>query len=400
MWRSTFARLLKPLVHFKSSARGPAPSNMTVRSSFLSVSVSRAKLLTAAVSLGAGGGAVLAYCSHRSACAALSLAPDHTQFVAEPITNLETLLKNQDDMRRKMELLVLTAQGDIVRELEHFEGTKTFHVTRCIDSNEGSGVISCVIEDGDILEAAHVTVSVSTNDTDVPSWLGPNALQGHRATLQTISLDSAIHPRNPNIPTLYFNYKYLELRDKASNKVLSGWFEGGTDVVPYILHQDDIRHYHRTLKETCDLHDSTLYPALKKECDRHFFIQHRQEHRGLGGIYMNRIDGPSLRDAFQLISDCVRVVLPSYLPILDKNRERGYSYSDRDLQLKRRGRLVEFSLMCDDNVKSGINSVGDKTDNVLASLPPNARWHHVLDSNTSPKSSTLHEALRTPREWV
>ncbi|CAN7938245.1 unnamed protein product [Ixodes hexagonus] len=406
MWRSTCVRFLKPLVHvIKSNARRP-PGKIFMPSGFDSVGVSRAKLVATAVTLGTGGAAMLlAYCSHRSACVALSPIVDHTRFVGEPITNLETLLQNQDDMRRKMELFVLSAQADIIRELERFEDTKKFHVTRWMDPNEGSGVITCVIEDGDTFEAAHVTVSVTSNDSsvDVPSWPGLKTEGGnhHHATPQSIRLDSAIHPRNPNIPTLYFNYKYVELTDKTSNTVLSRWFEGGTDIVPYILHEDDIRHYHRTLKKTCDLHDRTLYPVLKEECDKHFYIQHRQEHRGLGGIYAKRIDGPSLQDAFQLIRDCVRAVLPGYLPIVDRNKQRGYSYSDRDVQLKRRGRLVEFSLMYDECLKSEAEkSLGGQADNVMVSLPPNARWQPGPDSKTSPEGSTLYEALKTPREWV
>lgn len=347
-----------------------------------------------ALSVAVGGGLATAcyYIRNTPCLASATFETSAAGFVAEPVTNLATLLQHPDDTACKMELCAMNTQADIVRTLDDLERGKICEVDRWTDDDGVSGV-TCVIQDGDVFEAATVSVTVSSRELADDGT--PEYQQGSGPlTLFSVGLTAAIHPRNPNVPTLQFSYEYMEVR--RDSKPVHWWFEGWTDITPYILHEDDVRFFHGTLKETCDAHDPTYYLEFKRRCDDRFYIKHRRQHRGLGGICFEGFRGPSQEDAFSFVSDCIRAVLPSYEPIVRKNLDMGYSYSDRDWQLRKRGRLVEYNLLCERQSLA----TGDSLGNALLSLPPNARWWPGPQPTLSPNEKRLLDCLRTPRVWV
>lgn len=326
---------------------------------------------------------------------------DIKRFMAQPITDVKELRKRQD-MRKKMELLVMTTQADFCKALESLEDPNhRFKVDRWI-RKEGGGGITCVLQDGVIFEKAGVNVSVVTGT------LPPGAVQQMRARGKNMQegsvpffaagVSAVIHPRNPMIPTIHFNYRYFEVEN--SDGSIQWWFGGGTDLTPYYLNEDDIKQFHKTLKIACDKHDLSFYPKYKKWCDDYFFITHRGERRGVGGIFFDDIDTPSQEEAFQFVKSCAEAVIPSYIPLVEKHKNDGYGYAERQWQLLRRGRYVEFNLIYDRGTKFGLYTPGARYESILMSLPLSAKWHYMHEPEPDSKEAELVNVLRNPKEWL
>lgn len=237
--------------------------------------------------------------------------------MAEPITEINALEKSPNDMKTKMELFIMKIQADFVRALENEENFgRKFQVDRWHRA-EGGGGITCVLQEGDVFEKAGVNISV------VSGILPSGAVQQMKSRGKNLSdgplpffaagVSAVIHPRNPMIPTIHFNYRYFEVTDKNMEK--QWWFGGGTDLTPYYLNENDIKHFHSTLKSACDEHDLTYYGKFKKWCDDYFRVTHRGECRGVGGIFFDDIDTPSQHEAFKFVSSCANAVIPSYMPL-------------------------------------------------------------------------------------
>lgn len=224
-------------------------------------------------------------------------------------------------------------------------------------------------------------------------------------------VSAVIHPVNPMIPTIHFNYRYFEVsltelptfwrskRLKIDNwqvqdaHEVQWWFGGGTDLTPYYLNAADCIHFHTTLKEACDKHDKSYYPKFKKWCDDYFHIVHRGERRGVGGIFFDDLDTPSQDDCFQFVTDCAKAVIPSYIPLgtvlpllrityqiskttptaafftVKRHKQASYTKVEREWQLLRRGRYVEFNLIYDRGTKFGLYTPGARYESILMSLP-------------------------------
>ncbi|XP_020288385.1 oxygen-dependent coproporphyrinogen-III oxidase [Pseudomyrmex gracilis] len=319
-------------------------------------------------------------------------------FMAEPITPIERLKKN--DMRTKMELMVMKTQADFCQALESLEINGCFKVDRWT-RKEGGGGITCVLQDGQVFEKAGVNVSVVTG------VLPPSAIQQMRSRGKKMEdsvpffaagVSAVIHPRNPMIPTIHFNYRYFEVENPDGTT--QWWFGGGTDLTPYYLNEEDARHFHRTLKTACDKHDPTYYARFKDWCDNYFNIVHRGERRGVGGIFFDDLDNPSQNEAFQFVTSCAEAVIPSYIPLVKKHKDDGYGYRERQWQLLRRGRYVEFNLIYDRGTKFGLYTPGARYESILMSLPLNAKWEYMHEPETGSKESQLVEVLKNPKDWL
>lgn len=169
------------------------------------------------------------------------------------------------------------------------------------------------------------------------------------------------------VPTIHFNYRYFEVVKKDGEKMW--WFGGGTDLTPYYLNEEDSKHFHVELKKACDEHDLSYYPRFKKWCDKYFHITHRGESRGVGGIFFDDIDGPSQEEAFKFVTSCAESVIPSYLPLVRRHKNEEYGHREREWQLLRRGRYVEFNLIYDRGTKFGLYTPGARYESILMSLP-------------------------------
>lgn len=180
-------------------------------------------------------------------------------------------------------------------------------------------------------------------------------------------LSAVIHPRNPMVPTVHFNYRYFEIIQPDGST--QWWFGGGTDLTPYYVNEDDFKHFHKTLKEACDKHDKSYYPKFKKWCDEYFHISHRKECRGIGGIFFDDLEEPSKEEAFQFVQSCADAVIPSYIPLVRQHKDDAYGYAERQWQLLRRGRYVEFNLIYDRGTKFGLHTPEARFESILVSLP-------------------------------
>jgi coproporphyrinogen III oxidase len=219
-----------------------------------------------------------------------------------------------------------------------------------------------------------------------------------------------LHPLSPMVPTVHANFRVLEKGDAA-------WFGGGADLTPYYPWREDAVHFHRVWKEACDRHDPAYYPRFKKTCDEYFFLPHRGETRGVGGIFFDYLDGrpgpaePGREDApaarrsqgdleqvFAFVRDAGAAFLPAYAPIAEKRRAEPYGDRERHWQLVRRGRYVEFNLLYDRGTTFGLKTRG-RTESILMSLPPQVRWEYDVHPEPGSREAKLSDYLR-PQDWL
>ncbi|XP_058821702.1 oxygen-dependent coproporphyrinogen-III oxidase [Topomyia yanbarensis] len=360
----------------------------------------RRKRIIGVVGTVVAGGTIATYFQKNEANMASTLSIG--KFMADPITPNGKLAANSNDMKTKMELLIMKIQADFCRALENEENFgKKFTVDRW-ERQEGGGGITCVLQDGDVFEKAGVNVSV------VHGMLPKGAIQQMKSRGKELAdgdlpffatgVSAVIHPRNPMVPTIHFNYRYFEVTDSKGNK--QWWFGGGTDLTPYYLNEEDAIHFHRALKDACDEHDRNYYPKFKEWCDTYFYIPHRSECRGVGGIFFDDLDTPDEESAFEFVSSCAHSVIPSYLPLVRKHKNESYGDRERQWQLLRRGRYVEFNLIYDRGTKFGLYTPGARYESILMSLPLTAKWEYMNIPNPESKEGEIIHVLRNPRDWL
>nr|SVE78806.1 EOG090X04L5 [Daphnia lumholtzi] len=327
---------------------------------------------------------------------------DVSSFMAEPVTPLSTLVKDKDDMKVKMEMLIMKIQADFCRALENEEDpSTTFFVDRWTRA-EGGGGVTCVIQNGKTFEKAGVNVSVVHGILPVDAVRQMKArgkeLIGKELPFFAAGISSVIHPSNPHVPTVHFNYRYFEVTQENGEKMW--WFGGGTDLTPYYLVEEDVRHFHSTLKKACDQHDAGYYPKFKKWCDEYFLVSHRNECRGVGGIFFDDFEMHSQEDCFKFVKSCAESVVPSYVPLVKKHKNDPYTSAERDWQLLRRGRYVEFNLVYDRGTKFGLYTPGARIESILMSLPVYAKWEYMHSPSDGTPEAKLTEILKNPKEWI
>ncbi|KAK6985610.1 oxygen-dependent coproporphyrinogen-III oxidase [Biomphalaria glabrata] len=325
-------------------------------------------------------------------------------WMSAPITDLKHLQENTGDMRCKMESLIMRIQADVCHALEKEEleeGGKKFQVDRWL-REQGGGGVTCVLQDGTVFEKAGVNVSVVTGllppDAAIQMRARGKKMQGEKLKFFAAGVSSVIHPRNPHVPTVHFNYRYFEVEDENGEK--QWWFGGGTDLTPYYLDESDAVSFHKALKKACDPHGKHLYPKYKKWCDDYFNITHRGERRGVGGIFFDDVDEPTPEKCFEFVKSCGDSVVPSYVPIVQKNKKKSYTYDERQWQLLRRGRYVEFNLIYDRGTKFGLYTPGARYESILMSLPLTAKWEYMHSPEPGSREAKLVEVLKHPKDWI
>ncbi|CAG0915448.1 unnamed protein product [Notodromas monacha] len=329
-----------------------------------------------------------------------------SDFVTESVTPLNTLNESPKSSRTQMELLIGKIQADFVRALESFESEKVFKIDRWLRP-EGGGGITCVLQDGDVFEKAGVNISVVHGHLPPPAVAqmksrGKNFPdEGGKLPFFAAGVSSVIHPRNPFVPTIHFNYRYFEvevLRDGNAERVW--WFGGGTDLTPYYLNESDGKVFHAALKTACDQHDASYYPRFKQWCDEYFFLPHRGESRGIGGIFFDDLDTPNEEACFDFVQSCAESVIPSYVPLVEAHKDDAFSDEHRRWQLLRRGRYVEFNLVYDRGTKFGLCTPGARIESILMSLPLLAQWEYMHEPEEESPEGRLTAVLKKAREWL
>jgi coproporphyrinogen III oxidase len=213
--------------------------------------------------------------------------------------------------------------------------------------------------------------------------------QGRHFTATGISL--VLHPRNPMVPTVHANFRYLTKGDKE-------WFGGGADLTPYYPYREDVIHFHRVWRDVCARHAAVVdYQRLKRWCDEYFYLPHRREARGVGGIFFDYLEG-EWDNSFAFVRECAGAFLDAYLPIARRRRGEPYTEHQRAFQEFRRGRYVEFNLLYDRGTLFGLKT-GGRTESILMSLPPVVRWHYDFQPMAGSREAELDELLK-PRDWA
>ncbi|XP_061195911.1 oxygen-dependent coproporphyrinogen-III oxidase-like [Saccostrea echinata] len=355
-----------------------------------------------AVSVGIAGVSIICHHSNSNTVFANSGSKlDSSKWMADPITDKALLENRSSDMKYKMEAMVMRIQSEVCRKLEEIDGDQKFFVDRWTRA-EGGGGISCVMKDGLVFEKAGVNISVVHGNLPPPAVAQMKArgraLEGKTLPFFATGVSCVIHPRNPNVPAIHFNYRYFEVVDEKGK--VHWWFGGGTDLTPNYLYEKDAVHFHKTLKEACDKHNKTFYPKFKKWCDEYFYLPHRGETRGIGGIFFDDLDNEPQSDMYEFVQTCADAVLPSYIPIVERHKNDGYSHPERKWQLLRRGRYVEFNLIYDRGTKFGLQTPGARYESILMSLPNTANWEYRHEPAPNSAEEKMVQVLKQPRDWV
>jgi coproporphyrinogen III oxidase len=282
-----------------------------------------------------------------------------------------------------------TLQDEITSALEVFDGTQFRE--DIWERPGGGGGRSRIMAEGNIFEKAGVNFSAVHGES--PAMLHQGGKESSQFFATGVSL--VLHPRSPKIPTVHANFRYFEQSNGEA------WFGGGMDLTPYYLVEEDAIHFHRTIKTTCDKHDASYYFRFKKWCDEYFYIKHRNETRGIGGIFFDHLSGNDIEreNIFSFVQDIGRTFLPAYLPIAELHTTEHYSEAERQWQLLRHGRYVEFNLVYDRGTLFGLQTSG-RTESILMSLPTLARWDYDSHPLKGSEEEKLLNVLKNPREWL
>lgn len=289
----------------------------------------------------------------------------------------------KEPMRRFVEEL----QDEICAALEQEDGQARFREDLWKREGGGGGRTR-VLEGGAVFEKAGVNTSAVHGEL---TEAFAKRLQGEGRTFFATGISLVLHPANPFVPTVHANFRYIVQGDKA-------WFGGGADLTPYYLFDEDARHFHRTLKAACDAHDPSAYARFKKTCDDYFFLKHRGERRGVGGLFFENLGG-DLRGEFALVQSLGRAFLPAYRPIVERRKATAFTPAQRRWQELRRGRYVEFNLLYDRGTTFGLETNG-RVESILMSLPPRVRWDYDVVPAPSSEEARLVDVLRQPLEWA
>jgi len=319
-----------------------------------------------------------------------------------------------ENSRERAKSLVLSLQDEICEGLEILDGEGQFEEDSW-ERPEGGGGKSRVMKNGNIFEQGGVNFSEVQGKELPPSILNqrPEA-KGHSWFATGTSM--VLHPKNPYIPTVHLNYRYFEAGPVW-------WFGGGADLTPFYPFLSDTRHFHSEHKKACDSINTSLHKVFKPWCDEYFYLKHREETRGVGGIFYDYQDGSDVlykgqnsnskaaqiskdigkcymdwEELFALAKACGKAFLLGYGPIIEKRKDTPYSDTERDFQLYRRGRYAEFNLVWDRGTIFGLQTNG-RTEAILMSLPPLARWVYGYKASANSREALLTDLFTKPQDW-
>ena len=286
-------------------------------------------------------------------------------------------------------------QARIVASLEDIDGKGTFGRDQW-DRSAGGGGDSQVLVDGAVFEQAGVGFSLIFGDEMPPSATKSRPeLAGRGFRAMGVSL--VIHPRNPYVPTTHANFRFFST--DVGDDAPAWWFGGGFDLTPYYPFRDDVLHWHRKTKEACDPFGEDVYDRYKKWCDEYFYLKHRDETRGVGGLFFDDLNEFGFARSFEFVQSVGDQFLPAYLPIVKARSGHKYGERQREFQLYRRGRYVEFNLIYDRGTLFGLQS-GGRTESILMSLPPRVRWEYGWQPELGSPEADLYENYLRPRDWL
>ncbi|EAQ41884.1 oxygen-dependent coproporphyrinogen oxidase [Polaribacter sp. MED152] len=300
-------------------------------------------------------------------------------------------------MKDKFYAYIENLQDSITSKLEEVDGSAKFKEDLW-DRKEGGGGRTRVIENGAVFEKGGVNISAVHGE--LPEVLR-NQFKVKEGNFFACGLSLVLHPKNPFVPTVHANWRYFEMYNSTGD-IVTQWFGGGQDLTPYYLFDEDATHFHNVCKNACDKHHSEFYPKFKKTCDEYFWNTHRNEARGIGGLffdYLKHTEQFTIEDRYNFVTEIGDSFLDSYVPIVEKRKNSTYTQDHKDWQEVRRGRYVEFNLVHDRGTLFGLKTNG-RIESILMSLPPVVQWkynHHPEENSPEEK---LLKVLANPKDWV
>ena len=286
-------------------------------------------------------------------------------------------------------------QSEITGTLQALDGRREFEVDRW-QRDAGGGGCSMVLRDGAVFEQAGV------NFSEVYGASLPASASAHRPELagrrfRAMGVSLVVHPDNPFVPTSHANVRFFVAEKDGEAPIW--WFGGGFDLTPYYGFDDDCIHWHRVARAACEPFGEDLYPRYKQWCDEYFFLRHRQEPRGIGGLFFDDLNEPDFDTAFGFMRSVGDHYLPAYTPIVEAHRDDAYGEREKRFQWYRRGRYVEFNLVYDRGTLFGLQS-GGRTESILMSLPPVVNWRYNYQPEPGSAEARLYERYLVATDWL
>ncbi|WGL15332.1 oxygen-dependent coproporphyrinogen oxidase [Microbulbifer bruguierae] len=289
---------------------------------------------------------------------------------------------------------LLDLQDRICAALEAVDGCA--FVEDAWQREAGGGGRTRVLENGNVIEKGGVNFSHVYGDKLPPSATAARPELAGRS-FEAMGVSLVIHPRNPYAPTSHANVRLFVAQKEGAEPVW--WFGGGFDLTPYYGFEEDVVHWHQTAKQACVPFGEDIYPRFKKWCDEYFYLKHRDEARGVGGLFFDDFSEGGFENAFAFMRAVGDSYIDAYLPILNKRKDTEYGERERDFQLYRRGRYVEFNLVFDRGTLFGLQS-GGRTESILMSLPPEVRWRYDWQPQEGSAEAKLYSDFLPHRDWI
>jgi coproporphyrinogen III oxidase len=287
-------------------------------------------------------------------------------------------------------------QNRVVATIEELDGRQKFR-RDAWDRPGGGGGLSCVLTNGAVFEQAGVGFSHVYGREMPPSATRSRPELAGRS-FQAVGVSLVLHPRNPYVPTTHANLRYFSAGDR-DDAPPAWWFGGGFDLTPYYPFHDDVIHWHETARTACEPFGADIYPRFKNWCDEYFFLKHRNETRGVGGLFFDDVNEFGFERSFDFLRSVGDSFLPAYRPIVRKRASHPFGERQREFQLYRRGRYVEFNLIYDRGTLFGLQS-GGRTESILMSLPPRVRWEYDWHPEPGSAEEKLYTDYLRPRDWL
>ena len=295
----------------------------------------------------------------------------------------------------KVRAYLLDLQDRICRALESEDGKATF-----LEDNwkreEGGGGRSRLIEGGQVFEKAGINFSDVLGD-QLPASATAQRPQLAGASFRAMGISLVVHPNNPHVPSTHMNVRYFYAEPKDCKPIW--WFGGGFDLTPYYGQREDAIHWHQTARSACQAFGEFHYPKFKQICDEYFYLPHREEPRGIGGIFFDDYTEGGFEKAFAFMQSVGDHFVPAYQPIVARRKATDYSEAQRHFQLYRRGRYVEFNLIYDRGTHFGLQSKG-RAESILMSLPPLVRWDYDWQPEANTPEAELYKVFLKPQNWA
>ena len=287
-------------------------------------------------------------------------------------------------------------QGRIVEAVELIDGKNFLHDSW--QRPEGGGGTSCMLEEGNIFERAGIGFSHVRGNKLPPAATAAHPEAAGRGW-EAMGVSLVFHPRNPYVPTVHMNVRFFVAGAQNADEKDIWWFGGGMDLTPYYGFEEDAVHFHRTCRDALAPFGADLYPSFKKECDEYFFLKHRGEPRGIGGVFFDDFNKLGFENSFAMLKAVGDGFINAYLPIVQRRKDIAYGERERDFQAYRRGRYVEFNLVFDRGTLFGLQSNG-RTESILLSMPPIVKWRYDWKPETGSPEAKLYTDFLIGKNWL